>query len=130
MNIPEELRYTEEHEWARSEGSEAVVGISEYAIEQLGDITLVELPEVGEQVAAGDPVGVVESVKAVSDLYAPLSGEVVAVNEELEDAPEKINDDPYGEGWLIRIAVADAAEAAELMDAEAYRTFVDGLDED
>ena len=130
MNIPEELRYTEEHEWARSEGSEAVVGITEYAVEQLGDITLVELPDVGEKVGAGDSVGVVESVKAVSDLYAPLSGEVIAVNEELEDAPEKINEDPYGEGWLIKIEVSDAAESDGLMDAEAYRTFVDGLDED
>jgi glycine cleavage system H protein len=130
MNIPQALRYTKEHEWANITDGEAVFGITEYAVEQLGDITLVELPEVGEQVGAGDSIGVVESVKAVSDLYAPLSGEVVAINEALEDVPEKINDDAYGEGWLVKISVSDTGEAEKLMDAEAYETFVDTLDED
>ncbi len=130
MNIPKELRYTQEHEWTKIENNEAVFGITEYAVELRGVITLVELPEVGQQVAAGDAVGVVESVKAVSDLNAPLSGEVIAVNEELEDAPEKINDDPYGEGWMIKISVSVTDEVAKLMDAEAYETFVDALDED
>ena len=130
MKIPEDLRYTEEHEWTKIDDSEAVFGITEYAVEQLGDITLVELPEVGEQIAAGDVIGVVESVKAVSDLFAPLSGEVIAINAELEDAPEKINDDAYGDGWLIKISVSDAEEAEKLMDADTYQTFVDGLEAD
>ncbi len=130
MNIPQELRYTKEHEWAKIADGEAVFGITEYAVEQLGDITLVELPEVGEQVGAGDAIGVVESVKAVSDLYAPLTGEVVAINETLEDAPEKINDDAYGEGWLVKISVSDTGEAEKLMDADGYETFIDTLDED
>jgi glycine cleavage system H protein len=130
MNIPQELRYTKEHEWTKIEDGEAVCGITVYAAEQLGDITLVELPDVGEQVEAGDSVGVVESVKAVSDLYAPLSGEVIAINDELEDAPEKINDDPYGEGWMIKISISDTDQAATLMDAETYEMFIDSLDED
>ena len=130
MNIPQELRYTKEHEWAKIADGVAVFGITEYAVEQLGDITLVELPEVGEQVGAGDSIGVVESVKAVSDLYAPLTGEVVAINETLEDAPEKINDDAYGEGWLVKMSVSDTGEAETLMDADAYETFIDTLDED
>jgi glycine cleavage system H protein len=130
MNIPQELRYTKEHEWTKIEDGEAVCGITVYAVEQLGDITLVELPDVGEQVEAGDSVGVVESVKAVSDLYAPLSGEVIAINDELEDAPEKINDDPYGEGWMIKISISDTDQAATLMDAETYEMFIDSLDED
>jgi glycine cleavage system H protein len=130
MNIPQELRYTKEHEWANIADGVAVFGITEYAVEQLGDITLVELPEVGEQVGAGDAIGVVESVKAVSDLYAPLTGEVVAINETLEDAPEKINDDAYGEGWLVKISVSDTGETEKLMDADGYETFVDTLDED
>jgi glycine cleavage system H protein len=130
MNIPQELRYTKEHEWAKIADGVAVFGITEYAVEQLGDITLVELPEVGEQVGAGDSVGVVESVKAVSDLYAPLTGEVVAINATLEDAPEKINDDAYGEGWLVKISVSDTGEAEKLMDADGYETFIDTLDED
>jgi glycine cleavage system H protein len=130
MNIPQELRYTKEHEWAKIADGVAVFGITEYAVEQLGDITLVELPDVGEQVGAGDSVGVVESVKAVSDLYAPLTGEVLAINETLEDAPEKINDDAYGEGWLVKISVSDTGEAEKLMDADGYETFIDTLDED
>jgi glycine cleavage system H protein len=130
MNIPQELRYTQEHEWTKIENGEAVFGITQYAVEQLGDITLVELPDVGEQVEAGDSIGVVESVKAVSDLCAPVSGEVIAINEELEDAPEKINDDPYGEGWMVKISVSDTDQAATLMDAEAYETFIDSIDED
>jgi glycine cleavage system H protein len=130
MNIPQELRYTKEHEWAKIADGVAVFGITEYAVEQLGDITLVELPDVGEQVGAGDSVGVVESVKAVSDLYAPLTGEVLAINETLEDAPEKINDDAYGAGWLVKISVSDTGEAEKLMDADGYETFIDTLDED
>ena len=119
-NVPKNLRYTEEHEWAKDNGDGTVsVGVTDYAQDALGDITYLELPEVGTEVSAADAFGVVESVKTFSDLYAPLSGEVVEVNSELIDTPEGINEDPYG-AWLVKIRVEDPAEIDDLMDATAY----------
>lgn len=118
--VPTELRYTKDHEWVRVEGDEATVGITEYAAGQLGDIVFVELPEAGRKLDQFATFGVVESVKAVSDLFAPVSGEVVAGNEALAGSPELVNSDPYGEGWMIRLKVADATELDGLLDAGAY----------
>jgi glycine cleavage system H protein len=120
MSIPKELLYTSDHEWARVEGDEATVGITAFAVGQLGDITLVELPGVGDAVRAGEAMGTVESVKAVSDLFAPLSGSVKAVNEALEEAPELVNEDPFGRGWMVKIALKNPSEKAALLDPEAY----------
>lgn len=121
MSVPPELRYTKEHEWLRLEGDEATVGITAYATEQLGDIVFVELPKVGRSLDQFATFGVVESVKAVSDLYAPISGEVVAVNEALADRPELVNQDPYGAGWLAVVEAADwEADRARLLDPPAY----------
>ena len=119
-SYPEELRYHPEHDWARVEGEEATFGITWYAQDALGEVVFYEPPEVGSEVAKDKPYAEVESVKAVSDVYAPLSGEIVAVNESLSDSPERINEDPYGEGWLVRVRVADPSEADELLDASAY----------
>ena len=121
---PADLRYTREHEWAKVDGKRARVGITHYAQDQLGDVVFVELPKVGARVRQMQPFGVVESVKAVSDLFAPLSGEVVEVNQGLTDHPEQVNQDPYGKGWLIVIAVADAKELDALMSAADYEKFV------
>jgi glycine cleavage system H protein len=120
---PEELKYTEEHEWlASTEGSTTVrVGITDYAQDQLGDVVFVELPKVGEKVDAGAPLGEVESTKSVSEIFAPISGEVTAVNTALDGAPELINSDPYGEGWIVEIAAADPSALDDLMDATAYQ---------
>ena len=118
--VPGDLRYTKDHEWIRVEGDEALVGITGYAADQLGDIVFVELPDVGRALEQHGTFGVVESVKAVSDLYAPVAGEVVAVNEALAGKPELVNDDPYGDGWMLRVRVADAAQADALLDAAAY----------
>ena len=126
VDVPEELRYTKEHEWARVEGDRARVGITAFAQEQLGDVVFVELPKVGATIASMKTFGVVESVKAVSDLFAPLTGEVVEVNAELARKPELVNSDPYGQGWMLVIKLAKPAEAGELMTAEAYRRFVEG----
>ena len=124
MNFPEDLRYTKDHEWARSKGGRVVVGITEFATDQLGDVVYVELPAVGEQVTKGEAFGVVESTKAVSDLYAPVTGKVVEVNTPLVDAPEGVNEDPYGEGWMIAIEPADPKELNELLDAKSYTALV------
>ncbi|MBI2468517.1 MAG: glycine cleavage system protein GcvH [Candidatus Rokubacteria bacterium] len=121
---PAELKYTREHEWARAEGKRARVGITHYAQDQLGDVVFVELPKVGTRVRQMQPFGVVESVKAVSDLYAPLSGEVVEVNESLAQRPEQVNQDPYGAGWMIVIALADEKELGGLMSAADYEAFI------
>jgi glycine cleavage system H protein len=119
---PQELRYAPTHEWVRDEGDGTVtVGITDHAQEQLGDVVFVELPDVGRTVAAREEVAVVESVKAASDIYAPVSGEVTAINEALTDAPETLNEGPYGDGWMMRIALSDAAELADLLDAEGYQ---------
>lgn len=118
--IPADLRYTKEHEWVRVEGDEAVVGITDHAQHALGDVVFLELPEEGEELTAESTFGVVESVKAVSDLYAPVSGTVTAVNSALVDAPEGINADPYGEAWLLRVKMSDPSAVEALLDATAY----------
>jgi glycine cleavage system H protein len=124
MDVPETLRYTADHEWLRLEGEEATVGITAYATEELGDIVYVELPAVGRRLDKGEAFGVVESVKTASDLYAPLAGEVVAVNGSLATQPETVNAEPYGAGWMLRLRVQDAASAGVLMDAAAYRAHI------
>jgi glycine cleavage system H protein len=124
MKLDPKARYAESHEWARQDGAEIVVGITDYAQESLSDIVYVELPEVGDTLEQGDSFGVVESVKAASDVYAPVGGEVIAVNRELEDSPELVNQDPYGEGWLIRLAPAAPSELDNLMDGDAYEAMV------
>jgi glycine cleavage system H protein len=127
VSAPEELRYTEEHEWVATREETLVrVGITEYAQDQLGDVVFVDLPEVGRQVSAGDVFGEVESTKSVSELFAPVDGEVVAVNDGVADAPELINSDPYGEGWLIEIRLDDPAELEALLEAEAYDALTKG----
>ena len=118
---PEKFRYTKEHEWVLADGDTGTVGITDHAQHELGDIVYVDLPKVGTRVEQGKALGTVESVKAVSDVYSPLSGEVIAVNEALEDAPEKINQDPYGEGWLVKVKLTDPSEADSLLSVEAYR---------
>lgn len=124
-NIPEGLFYTEEDEWIRVENSVAVIGITDYAQDSLSDIVYVELPDVGDSFSSGDTFGVVESVKAAGDLFLPVSGDVSAVNEGLIDAPEIINDDPYGEGWMVKIQLSDLAELESLMDSDQYNKFCD-----
>jgi glycine cleavage system H protein len=119
--IPEDLRYTKDHEWGRKDGSDIVVGITAHAVEQLGDITLVTLPDVGTEITKGEAFGDIDSVKAVSELYAPVSGKIIAKNEALEDSPELVNESPYGKGWLVRVAPSDAGELDELLDPAAYR---------
>jgi glycine cleavage system H protein len=122
-----DLRYTEEHEWVRVEGDVAVCGISDYAQGQLGDVVYIELPAVGSKVVKMTEVAVVESVKAASDIYAPVSGEVIAVNETLTEQPNVVNADPTGEGWFFQIQLSDPAELDDLMDEDAYRTYVEEL---
>lgn len=125
-DIPSELRYLDSHEWVREEGGDIVsVGITDYAQDSLGDVVYIELPEVGDVLNAGDEAGVVESVKAASDLYAPVSGTVVAVNQELEDAPQTVNASPYGDGWFYKIKLSDATELDDLLDAEGYQDVLD-----
>lgn len=119
-NIPQNLKYTKEHEWARVEGSNVVVGVTEHAQEALGDVVFVDLPKVGATVSAGKQFGAIESTKAVSDLFSPLSGKVVKVNDALKDNPQTINSDPYGAGWIIELEPSDSKELAGLMDASAY----------
>jgi len=119
--VPDGLYYTEEHEWLRVEGEQGVVGITAYAQDQLGDVVFVELPQVGAEYRAGEAFGVVESVKTVSDVYMPVSARVLAVNGELADHPELVNQDPYGRGWLVRIQILNRDELAGLLDAAAYR---------
>ena len=123
-----ELRYTEDHEWVRIDGDVVTVGISDYAQEQLGDIVFVELPDVGKTVSRSDEAGVIESVKAASEVYAPVSGEVIEVNAALADTPDKVNSDPTGDGWFMKIKLSDASEVEKLMDEAAYKTFVANLD--
>jgi len=125
MKFPDDLKYSRSHEWVRVEENEAMIGITMYAAEELGDIVYVELPEEEEEIEKDSAFGVIESVKATADLYSPLSGVVVETNTPLEDSPEDINEDPYGDGWLIRVTLDDAAELDELMDAEEYGKFVE-----
>ena len=122
MSVPEDLRYTKSHEWVRLEDGTATIGITDHAQEELGDVVFVELPEEGATIEAGDSFGTVESVKAVSDLYTPVGGEVVEVNSSLEDAPEKINEDPYGEGWIVKLRTSDEAD---LLSPEEYEKVVE-----
>ena len=123
-SVPAELKYTKEHEWAKREGERIRVGITEYAQEQLGDVVFVELPKKGAKVTAHQAFGVVESVKAVSDLFAPISGEVAETNAELPQKPETVNKDPYGKGWMIVITPSHAAEWDQLLSAQQYETFI------
>ena len=120
MAYPEDLAYSREHEWVRQEGSRATIGITSFAADELGDIVFVELPEVGATLTQFGTFGVVESVKAVSDLFAPIGGEVVEVNDALRDAPELLNSDPFGEGWIAKVEMADRSEVDRLLDADAY----------
>ena len=124
MNIPAELKYTKDHEWVRIEGDEAVIGITDFAQSELGDIVFVEVETEGESIESEEIFGSVEAVKTVSDLYMPLSGEVFSFNSELEDAPEVVNSDPYGEGWMIRVKISDASEIDALLSAEQYKDLI------
>ncbi|MBU2926358.1 glycine cleavage system protein GcvH [Colwellia sp. 4_MG-2023] len=125
-NIPSELKYASSHEWVRNEGNGIVtVGITEHAQDLLGDMVFVELPDVGDEVSTGDDVAVAESVKAASDIYAPVTGEIVEVNEDLEDSPELVNSDAFGDGWLFKIKLDDEAELADLLDADGYANSID-----
>lgn len=123
--IESDLLYTKDDEWLRVEGDEATVGITDYAQDSLSDIVYLELPDGGESLQEGDSFGVVESVKAAADLYMPVSGEIVEVNEDLMDEPEAVNEDPYGKAWMIRIRLSDTSELDDLMDADAYRAYVE-----
>jgi glycine cleavage system H protein len=124
--VPESLRYTKDHEWIRVEGDRATIGVTDYAQDQLGDVVFLELPAVGRQLKAGETFGTVESVKAVSELFAPASGEVVETNAALVEAPEAVNTDPYGKGWMLVVKLADAAATEGLLDAAAYQALVEG----
>lgn len=127
MASPADCKYTKEHEWVRLEGETAAVGITDFAQQELGDVVFVELPEAGTSVTQGQTFGVVESVKAASDLYAPLSGEVVEANGALNDSPDTVNKHPYGEGWMLKVRPADLGEVSTLMDAATYDSYVQGL---
>ncbi|QDR82588.1 glycine cleavage system protein GcvH [Sporomusa termitida] len=124
MNIPKELKYSRDHEWVKIEGTRATIGITDFAQSQLGDVVFVELPAVGDEVAAGSGLAVIESVKAVSDIYAPLAGKVVETNELLADAPETVNQDAYGTGWIAVLEISDLPQPDALLDSEAYERLV------
>jgi glycine cleavage system H protein len=128
VQVPDDLRYSPDHEWLRIDGDEATVGITEYAATELGDVVFVELPAAGTTLDEAQPFGVIESVKTASDLYAPAAGEVLEINARLTDSPELVNDDPYGEGWMVRLRLTNGSAAVEtsdrLMDAEAYRQLI------
>jgi glycine cleavage system H protein len=124
VDVPEDLRYSDDHEWIRVEGTDGVVGISRYAADELGDVVYVELPAIGRRLAVHETFGVIESVKTASDLYSPVAGEVIAVNESLAGAPEQVNADPYGEGWIIRLRLDEPSSVEALKDAAAYRTHI------
>ncbi len=124
-NVPDGLRYTKDHEWVKVEGDIALVGITDHAQEELTDIVFVELPKTGKKVKKGDVLGVVESVKTVSDIYSPVSGEVVDVNSPLDDAPGMINQEPYGKGWFAKVKMSDPSEVGQLMDASAYKKVIE-----
>lgn len=130
MSYPSNYRYTKEHEWVRAEGDVATVGITDYAQHELGDVVFVEMPKPGTKLNAGQSLGTVESVKAVSDIYAPVSGEVTEVNSALSDTPETINKDPHGKAWLIKLKLANSSELAKLMDSAAYEAFIAGQEKE
>ena len=125
MKFPKKLRYTREHEWVLVEGSKATIGITDFAQHELGEVVFVELPKVGDSVTQGESFGTIESVKAASDIYAPVSGEVTEINDELTESPELINDDPYGDAWLIRVEMSDPSEFDQLMTADDYKHYVE-----
>ena len=125
MNYPEDLKYTKDHEWTKIEGNLVIVGVTDFAQRELGDIVFIEVETVEEELEKGDTFGIIEAVKTVSDLFMPISGTVIELNPALEDAPEKINEDPYGEGWLIKIKPSNMADLEELMDVEAYKQEVE-----
>jgi glycine cleavage system H protein len=129
MNIPDDLRYTKEHEWVRLDGDAGVIGITDYAQDQLGDVVFLDLPAAGANIVQYEKMGEIESVKAVSDLYAAVSGEVLEVNQEAVDSPELVNGEPYGRGWLLKVRLRDTGELDELLDAAAYKDFLAQLDE-
>ena len=124
MNIPSDLKFTKDHEWIRIEGDEAVIGITDFAQGELGDIVFVEIETEGEELDQEEVFGTVEAVKTVSDLFMPICGEVIAFNEELEDAPEKVNEDPYGDGWMIRVKIDEPSQLDELLSAEQYQDLI------
>jgi glycine cleavage system H protein len=126
MNVPDQLRYSSDHEWLSRDGSRVRIGITDYAQDSLGDVVFVQLPTVGESFAAGDSIGEVESTKSVSDIYAPVAGSVVAVNDALVDSPQLLNEDPYGEGWICEIELTDPADVDNLLDAAAYGGLIEG----
>lgn len=126
---PDNFHYTNDHEWIKMEGDTAVIGITDFAQKQLGDVVYVELPEIGAQLESHQSLGVVESVKAVSDIYAPIAGEVIEVNEALNDTPETLNEDPHGDGWIIKMKAKDAAQVEKLMTVSDYEKFLEGLQE-
>jgi glycine cleavage system H protein len=125
MDFPKDLKYTKEHEWVREENGSVVVGITDYAQDSLGDVVYVELPQEGGAVTKDEPFGVVESVKAVSDLYSPVSGKVVEVNDAIADSPEVINEDPYGDAWMVKVEVGNPPETTELLTAEEYQNYIE-----
>jgi glycine cleavage system H protein len=127
LNLPENVRYAEDHEWTRQDGDKVRVGISDYAQDQLGDVVFVELPQAGDKFSKGDAFGSVESVKAVSELFMPIGGEISAINSKLEDEPELVNSQPYGDGWMIEVKVDNASELDQLMDKNAYLEMLKGL---
>ncbi len=122
MKLPLDLKYTKSHEWIRLEGDEITMGITDFAQDALGDVVFFDPPEVGDELNKGEPMGEVESVKAVSDVYSPISGQVLAVNESLEDQPELVNQEPFGQGWMVKIKISDTEELSELLEAAAYQT--------
>lgn len=128
MDIPDDLKYSEEHQWVQFEDNIVMIGISDFAQEQLGEIVFLELPEIGDQLQSGMPYGVIESAKTVSDLYAPVSGEVLEINDELPDSPEIINSSPYEDGWLIKVKLRDPTELEDLFDAASYEEMIEDED--
>ena len=124
MNIPADLKYTKDHEWVKIEGNTVTIGITEFAAKELGDIVFIEVDTVGDEVASGEVFGTIEAVKTVSDLFMPLTGTIDEFNEELEDSPESVNQDPYGKGWIIRASKEDGADTSELIDADAYKALI------
>ena len=124
MNVPAELKYTSEHEWIRVEGDEIVIGVTDFAQGELGDVVFIEIETEGESLSKGDTFGTIEAVKTVSDLYMPVDGEVLEVNSDLEDAPELVNSEPFGGGWMIRVKVSDPAQLDDLMTADAYKALI------
>ena len=124
MNVPQSLKYTKEHEWVREDGDTVTVGITDHAQGELGDIIFVEFPEIGKEIERDEPFGTIEAVKTVADLFAPISGTVTEINEKLDDSPESVNQDPYGDGWMVKVSVSEADELDNLMSSDQYREMI------